>query len=73
MQKFPSGFLSSRNPREEFIAFFKKHCIDNPNVVMIGFRGDIRPLLRNQAHELASEGEMRSMSAAVPTERVRRP
>jgi len=41
-------FLSSRNPREEFIAFFKKHCIDNPNVVMIGFRGDIRPLLRNQ-------------------------
>jgi hypothetical protein len=41
-------FLSFRNPREEFIAFFKKHCIDNPNVVMIGFRGDIRPLLRNQ-------------------------
>lgn len=50
-------FLSSRNPREEFIAFFKKHCIDNPNVVMIGFRGDIRPRLRNQAHELASEAE----------------
>jgi hypothetical protein len=41
-------FLSSLNPREEFIAFFRKHCIDSPGVVMIGFRGDIRPLLEEQ-------------------------
>jgi len=41
-------FLSSRNPREEFIRFFRMHCIDDPDVVMIGFRGDIRPLLKQE-------------------------
>jgi len=41
-------FLSSRNPREEFIRFFRMHCIDHPDVVMIRFRGDIRPLLKQE-------------------------
>jgi len=37
--------MSSISPREEFIAFFNKHRISNPDAVLIGFRGDIRSLI----------------------------
>ncbi|MGE5219485.1 MAG: hypothetical protein ACM3SP_21000, partial [Chloroflexota bacterium] len=38
---------SSVSPREEFIAFFHKHGISNPDAVFIGFRGDVRSLMKN--------------------------
>jgi hypothetical protein len=40
--------LSSVSARQEYIAFFNKHGIDNPDAVMIGFRGDIRSLLSDE-------------------------
>jgi hypothetical protein len=41
-------FHSSISPKEEFIRFFNRHGINHPDVVMIGFRGDIRSLLRQE-------------------------
>ena len=41
-------FLSSVSPRDEFIAFFNKYGIDKPDAVIIGFRGDIRPLMKDE-------------------------
>ncbi|HEY7553328.1 MAG TPA: hypothetical protein VIH18_00855 [Candidatus Binatia bacterium] len=38
--------MSSVSARQEYIAFFNKHGIDNPDAVMIGFRGDIRSLMK---------------------------
>ena len=38
-------FMSSVSAREEFIAFFKKHGISNPDAVMIGFSGDTRSVM----------------------------
>jgi hypothetical protein len=35
------------SPREEFIAFLHKHGISNPDAVFIGFRGDVRSLMKN--------------------------
>ena len=47
---FPSlrVFMSSVSARKEFNAFFNRHGIRNPDAVMIGFRGDIRPILRSE-------------------------
>lgn len=39
-------WISSVSAKEEYIEFFKKHRISNPDAVMIGFRGDIRSLLK---------------------------
>jgi hypothetical protein len=39
--------MSSVTARKEYIAFFNKHRISNPDAVMIGFRGDIRSLLKD--------------------------
>lgn len=39
--------MSSVTARQEYIAFFNKHRISNPDAVMIGFRGDIRSLLKD--------------------------
>jgi hypothetical protein len=41
-------FHSSVSPTEEFIRFFNRYSIKHPDVVMIGFRGDIRSLLRQE-------------------------
>jgi hypothetical protein len=41
-------FMSSVTPRQEYIAFFKKHGLDSPDAVMIGFSGDIRSLLNEE-------------------------
>jgi hypothetical protein len=40
--------MSSVSARQEFIAFFNKHGIRNPDAVMIGFRGDIRSLMKDE-------------------------
>jgi hypothetical protein len=40
--------LSSVSPRDEFITFFNRYGIDRPDTVMIGFRGDIRALMKNE-------------------------
>jgi len=40
--------LSSTRSRDEFIRFLTKHGIDNPDVVVIGFRGDVRSLLKDE-------------------------
>jgi hypothetical protein len=40
--------ISSFSARQEFIAFFNKHGISNPDAVMIGFRGDIRSLMKEE-------------------------
>jgi hypothetical protein len=39
--------MSSVSVRQEYIAFLNKHRIANPDAVMIGFRGDIRSLLKD--------------------------
>ena len=39
--------LSSVSPRDEFIMFFRKYGISNPEAVVIGFRGDVRSLLKD--------------------------
>jgi len=39
--------MSSVSAKQEYIAFFTKHGITNPDAVMIGFRGDIRSLLKD--------------------------
>jgi hypothetical protein len=40
--------MSSVSARQEFIGFFYKYGISNPDAVMIGFRGDIRPLMKEE-------------------------
>jgi hypothetical protein len=40
--------MSPISARQEFIAFFNKHGIRNPDAVMIGFRGDIRSLMKEE-------------------------
>ncbi|HET8564726.1 MAG TPA: hypothetical protein VFM35_12700, partial [Candidatus Binatia bacterium] len=40
--------MSSISAQQEFITFFKKHGISNPDVVMIGFSGDTRSLMRDR-------------------------
>lgn len=39
--------MSSVTARQEYIAFLNKHRISNPDAVMIGFRGDIRSLFKD--------------------------
>jgi hypothetical protein len=39
--------LSSASPRDEFITFFNKYGISNPDAVIIGFRADVRSLLKD--------------------------
>jgi hypothetical protein len=41
-------FHSSVSPKKEFIRFFTRYGINHPDAVMIGFRGDIRSLLRQE-------------------------
>jgi hypothetical protein len=41
-------FSSSVSAKEEFIRFFSRYGISHPDVVMIGFRGDVRSLLRRE-------------------------
>ena len=38
--------MSSVSAKQEYIAFFTKHGITNPDAVMIGFRDDVRSLLK---------------------------
>jgi hypothetical protein len=38
-------YMSPVSPRTEYLAFFKKHGIRNPDVVMIGFMGDLSLVL----------------------------
>jgi hypothetical protein len=40
--------MSSRSARQEYIAFFNDYGIDKPDAVMIGFRGDVRYLLKEE-------------------------
>ncbi|HEY5614852.1 MAG TPA: hypothetical protein VIL52_02440 [Bacteroidota bacterium] len=40
--------LSSVSPREEFITFFNRYGIDRPDAVIIGFRGDVRSLMKDE-------------------------
>jgi hypothetical protein len=40
--------MSLFSARQEFIAFFNKHGIDKPDAVMIGFRGDVRSLMKEE-------------------------
>jgi hypothetical protein len=44
-------FVSSITPKQEFIAFFKQHEIDNPDAVLIGFQGDTRAVLKEAGIE----------------------
>lgn len=44
-------FMSSISAQQEFIAFFRQHGISTPDAVMIGFRGDIRSILRGEGVE----------------------
>jgi len=39
--------LSSVSPRDEFIKFFNRHGIDRSDAVIIGFRGDVRSLMKD--------------------------
>jgi hypothetical protein len=41
-------FLSSVRPRDEFIMFFNKYGLDRPDAVIIGFREDVRSLLKDE-------------------------
>jgi len=40
--------LSSVSPRDEFIAFFNRYGIDKPDAVIIGFRDDVRSLIKDE-------------------------
>jgi hypothetical protein len=54
--------MSSLGARQEFIGFFNKHAISNPDAVMIGFIGDIRSLIRDEGiadPELYSDESLR--------------
>lgn len=44
-------FMSSVSAKQEFIAFFNQYAISNPDAVMIGFRRDIRTILRDEGIE----------------------
>ena len=44
-------FMSSRSARNEFIDFFHRYGIHDPDVVMIGFRRDVRTMLRREGME----------------------
>ena len=44
-------FLSSITPKQEFIDFFKRYGIDNPEAVFIGFQGDTRAVLKQAGIE----------------------
>jgi hypothetical protein len=44
-------FKSSVSAQQEFVAFFHRYGIRNPDAVMIGFRGDIRAILRDAGVE----------------------
>jgi hypothetical protein len=46
-----SVFKSSVSAQQEFVAFFNRYGIRNPDAVMIGFRGDIRTILRDAGVE----------------------
>jgi hypothetical protein len=39
-------YMSPVSPRSEYLAFFKKHGIRNPDIVVIGFMGDASVVLR---------------------------
>jgi hypothetical protein len=40
-------FMSPVSPRSEYLAFFNKHAIRNPDAVVIGFMGDSGALMRS--------------------------
>ena len=44
-------FLSSLSPRQEFISFFRRYRITDPDVVFIGFEGDTRSYLKEAGIE----------------------
>jgi nucleoside phosphorylase len=51
LESFKKSFevsMSSVSARQEYIGFLNKHGIANPEAVMIGFRGDIRSLLKDE-------------------------
>jgi hypothetical protein len=41
--------FSSASARQEFIAFFRRHGIRDVDAVLIGFRGDIRSLMKDES------------------------
>jgi hypothetical protein len=44
-------FLSSITPKQEFMDFFERYEIDNPEAVFIGFQGDTRAVLKQAGIE----------------------
>ena len=57
-------YMSPVSPRSEYLAFFKKHGIRNPDVVMIGFMGDASLVLSEMGFarpETFSEESLRAL------------